>query len=194
MRGIAAAIAAATMLAVASPATALVVTRSFTLTASQFGSFDNQPAPFGSLVANFTLTYDDTRSGFVGAPDSFTAVTDGRTNAGAFSAAPIAGYFPANGISLSPRIGVGGALNGGNVSLNGTNDFYIVFASDTLSGASVSFTTAAGTATFLSTDAVVRETTAATAVPEPGSWMILLLGAAIVGGVLRRRRPVVALA
>jgi hypothetical protein len=47
---------------------------------------------------------------------------------------------------------------------------------------------------WLSTDSVDRDAAAGTAVPEPGSWMILLRGAAIVGGVLRRRRPVVALA
>lgn len=170
---------------------AAVVTRSFNVTASKFGNFFGEAPPFAALSADFTISYDPAVSGVTGAPDFFQAVTDGQVNSGAFSAAPLAAYFPASDFSRSPRIVVGGAVNGVNSGMNGTNDFAIGFDADNLQYGftSVSFSTTTNRVAFLAYDAVVRETTAANAVPEPASWMMLLAGFGAIGLALRWRRP-----
>ncbi|HEX8421736.1 MAG TPA: PEPxxWA-CTERM sorting domain-containing protein [Sphingomonas sp.] len=184
----------ASMIGMASYGQAAIVTRSFNVTANQFSNFSGQPAPFSSFGVDFSITYDNSKSGFFGAPDSFRVVTDGQVNAGAFSATPIAGYFaPQGGMFTTARIGLGGAINGGNTSLNGTNDFYITFNVDPVAFGSVSFTTPQAGA-FLSAGALVRETTAIAAVPEPQTWMLLLAGFGAVGVTIRRNRPRTALA
>jgi hypothetical protein len=170
-------------------AQAAIVTRSFNVTASKFNNFFGEAAPFAALSADFTISYDPAVGGVTGAPDFFRAVTDGQVNSGAFSAAPLAGYFPTGGFSRSPRIGVGGALNGISTGLNGTNDFYIVFDADDVRGGftSVSFSTITDRVAFLASDAVVRETTQMPAVPEPSTWLMLLAGFGVTGAVVRRR-------
>lgn len=170
------------------PAEAVTVTRSFTVTASTFMQFAGNPAPFKSLVADITVTYDPSKNGFYGAPDYFRVVTDGQINAGPFAATPIAGYFGPNALTSTPRLGIGGALNGGNVGLPGTDDFYIVFNIDPVGASSVSFNLATVPGAFLSTNATVVETTGTSAVPEGGTWMMLLAGSALAGGALRRAR------
>lgn len=169
-------------------ADAATVTRSFTVTASTFMQFASQPAPFKSLVADITLTYDPGKNGFYGAPDYFRVVTDGQINAGPFAATPIAGYFGPNAVTSTPRLGVGGAINGGNVGLPGTDDFYIVFNIDPVGSSSVSFNLSTVPGAFLSTNATVVETTGASAVPEAGTWLMLLAGSALAGVAARRRR------
>ncbi|WP_010545898.1 PEP-CTERM sorting domain-containing protein [Sphingomonas elodea] len=170
-------------------ANAATVTRSFNVSASQFTNFFNKPTPFKTFSADITVTYDTSQSGFYGAPDFLRIVTDGQVNAGPFSATPIAGYFPPNGISKTGRIGVGGAINGGNVLLANSDDFYIVFDVEDIRFASISFDSTAQPGAFLSTDAVVRETTGVSAVPEAGTWLMLLAGSALAGGAVRRKRP-----
>lgn len=168
---------------------AAVVTRSFNVTASKFGNFFGEAAPFATLSADFTISYDPAVGGVTGAPDLFRAVTDGQVNSGAFSAAPLAGYFPAGGFNRSPRIVVGGALNGIAVGMNGTNDFFIGFDADNLryGFTSVSFSTTTNRVAFLASDAVVRETTQSPAVPEPATWLMLLTGFVVTGAAMRRR-------
>lgn len=169
-------------------ANAATVTRSFTVTATTFLQFAGKPAPFKSLVADMTLTYDPSKNGFYGAPDYLRIVTDGQINAGAFSATPIAGYFGPNAFTNTPRLGVGGAINGGNGALPGTDDFYILFNADPVGSASVSFNLATVAGAFLSTNATVVETTGTSAVPEAGTWLMLLAGSALAGAALRRTR------
>lgn len=184
--------AAVLAVSAAGSADAAVLTRSFNVTANQFMNFAGQPAPFQTFSADITVTYDNTKNGFFGAPDYFRVITDGQVNAAPFSTAPIAGYFGPNDFVRTGRIGVGGAINGGNVSLPGTDDFYIVLDVDTIGSGSVSFATASQTGAFLSAGAVVRETTASAPIPEPGTWMLLLAGVGVVGVAIRRARPALA--
>jgi hypothetical protein len=169
-------------------ASAAPVTRSFNVTATSFANFFGEPAPFKTLSADITLTYDTSSSGFYGAPDYFRVVTDGQVNAGPFSATPIAGYFPPNGISNTARVGIGGAINGGNVTLANSNDFYIVFDVDNVQYASITFDTTSQRGIFLSTNALVRETTPSSPVPEPAVWLMLIAGIGVAGSNLRRSR------
>lgn len=169
-------------------ADAALVTRDFSLTASSFVNFSGVASPITSLSATFRLTYDDSVSGFQGAPASFSTVTNGVANVGSFAAAPVFGYFPANDFSLFPRLGVGGAINGGNVILNGTDDFYFTFDASAVgpTSAMLSFTSADQATPFLATNAVVTPL-AASPVPEPSAWAMLIGGFALVGGVMRGR-------
>lgn len=175
---------------VGAPAQAAVVTRSFNVTASKFASFGGETSPFSSLSADVTVSFDPTIGGIIGAPDFFRVVTDGQVNSGAFSAAPLAAYFPDGIFRRSPRIVVGGALNGIDFGMSGTDDFFIGFDVDNLryGFTTVSFQTTTSRVSFLSTDATVRETTVAAAVPEPATWLMLLAGFGVTGAALRRRR------
>jgi hypothetical protein len=186
-----AALLASAAVALPGSADAAVITRSFNVTASQFMNFSGQPVPFTNFSADLKVTYDDSRSGFFGPPDLLRIVTDGQVNAGPFSAAPVAGYFAPGGMNPNGRIGVGGALNGGNVGLPGTNDFYITFDANNVAFGSVSFNTAAQAGAFLSAGAIVRETTTVAAVPEPQTWIMLLAGFGFLGAAIRRGRRVV---
>ncbi|WP_231639384.1 PEPxxWA-CTERM sorting domain-containing protein [Sphingomonas profundi] len=175
----------------AGQAESAVVMRSFALTATRFANFFGETPPFGQLRVDFTVSYDDTGNGFVGAPDRFAAVTDGQLNAGAFSAAPAFGYFQPNAFSTFPRLVLGGALNGTNVLVNRTNDFFFSFDASATgpTPAMLSFTDADRSVAFLASDAVVS----VAAVPETATWAMMLAGFGLIGAMLRRR-PVRALA
>jgi hypothetical protein len=172
------------------PAAAATVTRDFELTASNFANFTNDPSPITALKANFRLTYDDMKAGFVGAPVSFTSITNGVANVGPFSATPIFGYFPAGGMNAFPRIGVGGALNGGNVLVNRTDDFYFTFDAQATgpTRAMLSFTSSAFATPFIATNAFVTALATVPAVPEPAAWAMLTIGFGLIGGTMRRQR------
>ncbi len=171
------------------PVEAAVVTRAFQVTASKFANFDNAPAPFASLVATFQVTYDDDRNSAVVSPDLFSAVTDGRSNSGPFSAVPVFRYILPDGMTTMPRLIIGGEINGVNVLTNRTNDFYIAFdAFPVLTGfAMMGFTTDTDRVSFTATDARVVELPTTTAVPEPSAWAMMILGLGAVARSLRRR-------
>jgi hypothetical protein len=171
-------------------ASAAVITRDFELTASTFVNFLSEPAPFTSLSATFRLTYDDTVGGFQGAPVNFSAVTDGMTNVGPFSATPIFGYFPEDAILPFPRLVLAGAVNGGNVMLSGTNDFVFSFdASATGPTAALLSFSVPDKLPFVAVGAVVTPIQATAAVPEPASWALMVGGFGLIGGAMRRRSP-----
>jgi hypothetical protein len=176
-------------LVAAGPANAAIIERGYTLTASNFVNFSGDPSPVQTLSVAFRVQYDDAISGFQGAPASFSSTTNGVANVGPFSATPTVGYFPANSMSLYPRLGIGGALNGGNVLLNGTDDFFFTFDASAQGStpAMLSFTSASFRTPFSATNAVVSPDAVA-AVPEPTTWAMVLLGFGAVGCALRRRR------
>ena len=173
------------------PANAVIVTRAYSLTASNFQNFNGTPSPITALSAAFQLTYDDTMSGFVGSPISFSSITNGVPDAGPFAVAPIFGYFPAAGpMATFPRLGVGGALNGGNTLLNRTDDFYFTFDASAAgpTRAMLSFTAVGYATPFIATDAIVTPVAVVAAVPEPATWAMFIVGFGLVGGVMRRRQ------
>lgn len=159
--------------------------------ASQFANFTGASAPFSSLRIRFTVTYDDAAAGFRGAPDAFEAVTDGQVNAGPFSAAAGFGYFPpSGGMFTQPRLVLGGAINGVNVMLPGSDDFSISF-DPTASGAipvMLGFSVKDTATGFLATNATARAVIAPAGVPEPATWGMLILGFAVVGAAARAAR------
>ena len=171
-------------------ADATVVTRDFILTSSKFANFFNESSPFSSLTASFRVTYDDTISGYVGSPDIFAVKTDGKINTGPFSAQSAFGYFHSNWFTPYPRLVLGGALNGTNRLVNGTNDFFISFDASASSAvlAQLSFTTADNRAPFQSEDAEVSQVVPSTDVPEPFVWAMMTIGFGVGGLMLRRRR------
>jgi hypothetical protein len=172
-------------------ANAAIITRAYSLTASDFINFNGTPSPITSLSVTFELTYDDTVSGFVGAPASFNTITNGIANVGPFAATPVFGYFPAAGpIAPFPRLGVGGALNGGNALVNGTDDFYFTFDASAASptNAMLSFTSASYATPFIATNAIVTRIAAVAPVPEPATWAMMLVGFGAIGFAMRRRK------
>jgi len=182
----------ATILAImgVAPANAVIVTRAYSLTASNFQNFNGTPSPITALSAAFQLTYDDSMSGFDGAPTSLSSNTNGVPDAAPFAAAPIFGHFPAAGpIATFPRLGVGGALNGGNTLLNSTDDFYFTFNASRWSDRAMLSFIAAGYATpFIATDAIVTPVAVVAAVPEPATWVMFIVGFGLVGGAMRCRQ------
>ena len=178
------------LVAWAGQADAATVTREFTLAASGFSNFFNEPPPFTSLTASFRVTYDAAGNGFMGAPDRFSAVTSQGVNAGPFSATPGFGYLQPSVSSPSPRIAVGGELNGVNVQLNRTDDFFFSFDAGVRgpTRAMLSFTTADDTAGFIASDAIVTPVAVAAGVPEPTAWAVMLLGFGVLGVALRQAR------
>jgi hypothetical protein len=173
------------------PADAAIVTRAYALTASNFVNFNGTPSPITSLSATFQLTYDDTISGFVGAPTSFNSITNGVRNVGPFAAAPIFGYFPAAApMTIIPRLVGGGALNGGNIMLARTDDFFFSFDASAVgpTTAMLGFTAAGYATSFLATDARVTPVAVVATVPEPATWAMLIVGFGLVGGAMRSRQ------
>jgi hypothetical protein len=159
------------------PANAAIVTRAYSISASNFLNFNGTPSPIADLTAAFQL--------------SFSSITNGVPNAGPFAAAPIFGYFPAGGpIAPFPRLGVGGALNGGNTLLNRTDDFYFTFDASASgpTNAMLSFTAVGYATPFIATNAVVTPVALIAAVPEPATWGLLIVGFGLIGGVIRRRQ------
>jgi hypothetical protein len=179
-------------LVAAGPASAEVVTRDFSLAASNFQNFSGDASPITDLSATFRLTYDEAASGFQGAPVSFKSISNGVENVGPFAAMPIFGYFPAGGMSSFPRLGVGGALNGGNTLVNGTDDFYFTFDASAVGATSamLSFTSVGHATPFTTFNAVVTPIQISASVPEPATWGMMILGVGIVGGAMRRREKV----
>jgi hypothetical protein len=175
------------LVALTGQAEAAVVTKQFEVNATSFANFFNQPAPFDALSVRFGVTYDDAVSGFLTAPTFFEASTDGQINSGPFSAAPSFGYFLPNAMVANSHLVVGGAINGTNVMLNGTNDFSFSF-DPTATGdrpVMLSFTTATAATGFVATNAVARPLEALTAVPEPSVWLMMLIGFCSVGAAMR---------
>jgi len=179
-------------LVTAGQASAEVVTRDFSLTANNFQNFNGDASPINALSATFRLTYDDAVSGFQGDPVSFSSISNGIENVGPFAAAPIFGYFPADGMSSFPRLGVGGALNGGNTLVNGTDDFYFTFDASAVGATSamLSFTSVDYATPFTTFNAVVKPIQVSASVPEPVTWGMMILGLTIAGGAIRRRGKV----
>jgi hypothetical protein len=180
--------AAAAALGFGPSASAAIMTRSFSLTASNFANFFNAPSPLSSLSDAFTLTYDDAVSGYQSAPISFTAVTNAGTNVGPFSATPIVGYFPASAFSAFPRLLVGGAIGGGNVLESGKDDFFFSFDASAIGAtpAMLGFIVKGNPIGFLATYAVVTPSANAP-VPEPRTWALFIAGFGLIGGMMRRR-------
>ncbi|MBJ6122178.1 PEPxxWA-CTERM sorting domain-containing protein [Sphingomonas mollis] len=116
-------------------------------------------------------------------------MTDGKPDTGPFSVTPTFAYMPPSAFSTTPRLVVGGAVNGINMLVNGTNDFFLSFdANPAAAGyAMMNFTTMADRVGFVATDARVVEVPVTTAVPEPSVWTMMILGFAAIGLVLRRR-------
>lgn len=89
-----------------------------------------------------------------------------------------------------PRLGVGGALNGGNTLLNRTDDFYFTFDASAAgpTRAMLGFTAAGAATPFIATNAVVTPVAVAAVVPEAATWAMFTVGLGLVGGAMRRRQ------
>ena len=177
----------ATMLA-AAPATAVVVTRSYTVSAE----FIQQSAPVKSLTLGFTLTYDPTVSVSNAAVSSYTS----SSAAAQFNSLPMlygTDYYSGFGTYLI----VSGAP-GGSQYVEGADDFFVQFLVDAQGNpvagrnANVEYSFAGFRATYntpLATVMVNGPTTPG-GVPEPASWAMQIAGFGLTGSAMRRRRGI----
>lgn len=174
------------------PSDAAVLTRTFIVTASDYVSFGGSTNPIGAMSGEFTVSYDDSTSGVFTTPTDFRIVTAQGVNAGPFSVVPVALYvqaMPAMGVPA--RIVVRGAAGATGPVMPGVDDFYFGFEAEGPAerGVMMSFQLAAGKLPYLATNARVSERTSS-AVPEPATWLTMLLGFGALGAVFRRRRAV----
>jgi hypothetical protein len=89
--------------------------------------------------------------------------------------------------SINDSLQIGGLANGGIANLLGTtNDFVLTLTFDPLTGTggngAFQFTTANTNSFYLATSA------SSTAVPEPATWAMMLLGFGAIGFAMRRSR------
>lgn len=175
-----------TMLA-AAPAAAVVVTRSYTVTAN----FIQQSAPVKALTLNFTLVYDPTVSVSNAAVASYAS----SSAAAQFNSQPIlygTDYYAGFGTYLM----VSGSP-GGSRYVEGRNDFFVQFLVDA-QGTPVPGRTANVEYSFVGIRGTYNTPLAAVilngmpggpgGVPEPASWAMLLAGFGLTGAAMRRRR------
>jgi hypothetical protein len=183
MHNIVKAVVAGFVLAQAMPASAAIIAKTFTFSASNFVySVPGVMLPYSSVSGSFTLQFDDTLT--------YTDETNGITLHSldlpidpfslAFSYAPGRTFLDVggarNGVAVSP-IGVSTDFAMSILNANGPNPQRGIF-----------FYTAPG----LNNSVVVANTISLTAVnaaavPEPSTWGTLMIGFAFTGIALRRR-------
>jgi PEP-CTERM motif len=180
MKAAYAAAALAAVISFAAPAGAVVVTRTYDFSATNFvAAFGATPSPFATVAGTVTITFDDAANQI--------AVTSGIT-LDSFNAAlgsPIAftyvaasnGIFAIGGSAASPQ------------GLNFNTDDFTLQIRDVRTQpffGSFSFTQVGYTTSWHAGQGSVIVHNSA--VPEPGTWAMLLVGFGAVGAALRRPR------
>lgn len=165
------------------------------------GASSNTPVLIGAIVAGETYTVVATGTadllvgfnGGLGLP--FTA--DGKP-AYAFPA-PYAAFFP-NGLDYDPtvgpaNVGVGGAgkllgslLGTFSASPSSAAEYFTIGLSNTFTATSSGALYGLVNDTFYGDNGSEGFSVAITAVPEPGTWLLMLAGAGVVAWSLRQRR------
>ncbi len=184
MRNLIKASLAGFVLAQAMPASAAIIAKTFTFSASNFSySIPGVVLPYNSVSGSFTLRFDDTQT----YTDEANGITLHSLDLPIDPFSLVFSYAPGR-----PFLDVGGARNGVGVSPIGvTTDFAMsILNANTANPQRGMF---AYTAPGLNSSVVVANTinlTAvnAAAVPEPSTWAILTIGFAFSGMMLRRRR------
>lgn len=172
-------VAALIGLLVASPASAAVVSKTYTFSATNFIGFAHDLlVPIDNLVGSFRLTFDDTA--FV--TDTTAGLSSPTISIPVNSA--IGYYYSGDGLFV-----LGGLESGVNTIEGETNDFFMVISSfnTTPMFESIVYENLSQPNFFyISTDGDIS----AVAVPEPLTWALLIGGFTLVGGALRARRRV----
>lgn len=189
-------LAIALLAPMASAANAVVISNTYTFTASRFADFSphtGQTPPFDPVSGSFTLTLDtalgDQSDQTVGLVMHYLTM-------------PVKDGFPAddnplfawNYRSLFDSVSVGGAYGGVAGLTKGAypnNDFYLsinnMSASPTF--AVFQYVSEAENAFFQAGELSMTITSAA---PEPGAWALMLTGFGMAGSIFRRRRATAA--
>lgn len=175
-------LALAASLVSTAPALATTITRTYTFAFEDFTP--NNPgiaAPVDPLEGSFTVTFDPT----VAVNDATAGLTVNSLDLPnvdhfAFS------YTPLGELVLGAVIGPGD--NSASVSW-GTNDFVLGFLHplDTPVGASAFYTVAGVNNVWSSQQGTVSARDGAPGVPEPSSWLLMVVGFGALGAGLRRR-------
>lgn len=189
------------MASMTSAANALVISRTYAFTASQFedyGPHVGLVAPFETVSGSFTLTFDtapgdqtDQSVGFVmngltmpvtdGFPDDDTNPTIGWTYRSTFDTLAVGGMY--QGVATLSK----GAFP--------NNDFYVSINDISTAPKFVNFSYASKSENaFFKAGNISMVITTASAAPEPTSWALMLLGFGGAGSILRRRRKMPAIA
>jgi hypothetical protein len=183
------ALALATSTAVAAPANAALITKSFKVT-SLF-----EEGPLTTVVTQFDLTFDPSLT------DSSMKISlsNFKSDGGVSFSNPQAIYSYSPGfLDVRPAIralSIGGEISGPEDARANSNDFYIgidvdeagnaLSAYSIYSHATVPFVVYARSTT---SDDPVSTSMPTGAVPEPATWAMMLVGFGLIGGALRYRR------
>lgn len=167
------------------PALASTITRTYTFAFQDFAPVDpGTPAPVDPLAGSFTITFDPT----VAVYDTTAGLTVNSFNLPgadhfAFSYTPL-GMLTLGAI-LAPWDQVASASWG-------TTDFNLGFFHplDVPIAPSAFYTVAGVSNAWTSGQGIVTATDGAPGVPEPSSWLLMIVGVGAVGGALRRRDDV----
>ena len=150
-----------------SPARAIPITVSFDV--AGFGA----GAPTDPVIGS--ITYD-------------AASTTSNINSVTSVSLTIAGHvYTVGELGFQPDNLIGGLLNGTGVVLGGTNDFSMGWFRRSRTPGFFAYATANTDDFFLSTNFLQFSVTAASAVPEPSSWTLLLSGVVFLGWIARRK-------
>jgi hypothetical protein len=171
------AVAACASILPISSASAALITQQFRVQASGFGA----SAPIQSVDSTFSITFDN-------AVKINALTTDGISAIGYPFTAPGYGYAP-SGDFLT--IGRGGSSNSCSVSKSGDSCFFVVNASTTLlddeEDTNTRFFYSDGRQTYIGTRTITQIVPGTGAVPEPATWMMMILGFGVVGYSIRRK-------
>lgn len=172
------------------PTTASAVT-TINLDVSQ--NFDNQP--YSSIAQTFTLPTNFTNASFnitsLSSDDAAVAVLNGTALYGAGIFGPGTGnfYFTSTGSSVPFTFGLNGASGGSLTApfVAGLNTFTLIVNNN---NAGINTNNGPLTSGPSGVDFVGNVTFDVTAVPEPSTWAMMLLGFGMIGFAARRRSSV----
>ena len=165
---------------VAPPVEAAPITRTYDFSAADFSAFSAAIPPTDPVTGSVTITFDPALTTLDFPVDAITLTIAGHT----YSAAEVTADFP---VGLTPTLLIGATVKGNDQLENGTDDFSFVIDDATTNPTLVLFgyTSVGQPDLFETTTGSVTSPVAS--VPEPGSWLILATGLAVVLGYARRR-------
>ena len=180
-------IAAAIAASSSSAASAALISQTYDFTAGPFTTADNGTAPVQTVTGSLSLTFDDNLT----VVDQ-TGVTVNNLSLN-FQTPVLYSYFASNNVLAfrSTNFGFSGGLpnrdvNGFFMTIRNATSIDPLNFNGTFAYSRVGFNDTASTRTLIFGVGNVPG-----AVPEPATWMMMLMGFGLIGGTMRRKRQVV---
>ena len=158
-----------------------VLSSTMTLSATETGAVAFGPIALGSFDGTFAITY----AGPTVTAGGVTVTTGQTLLDGSFLGSVFSGYGSTG--SLQDSVAAGGLVTFNNNALLTFSPIADQGLSLSLTGINPVVTVSAGKLSPFDAVSQGQFTASVTAVPEPGRWALMLVGAGVIGGVARRR-------